>query len=86
MRYPQFTGTEPCTEIGTEVFFPSIDEPVKSFNLDQAKGVCTGCPSIEPCFQYALQHNVVGVWGGTTYAERNRMRKEMNIHPIPVVP
>lgn len=40
------------------------------------KVLCARCPLQRPCLQYALDHDVVGVWGGTTRKERMRLRRQ----------
>lgn len=41
-----------------------------------AKTVCRECPVREACLEYALAAaETFGVWGGTSYAERKRMRR-----------
>jgi hypothetical protein len=36
---------------------------------DQARNICAGCPVKQPCLQDG-QHEVFGMWGGLTPAER----------------
>lgn len=50
-----------------------------------AKQVCNRCPVIGECLQFALvfdEHEVIGVWGGTTGAERRRIRRHIGLHPV----
>jgi WhiB family redox-sensing transcriptional regulator len=53
----------------------------------QAALICQGCPVKRKCLDYALDwdrehpdyyERIVGVWGGTTEAERRKMLKEEN--------
>ncbi|MGE3445908.1 MAG: WhiB family transcriptional regulator [Acidimicrobiia bacterium] len=38
--------------------------------------ICAACPVCAACLDYALEHpQLVGVWGGTTEAERRRLRQ-----------
>jgi WhiB family transcriptional regulator, redox-sensing transcriptional regulator len=37
-----------------------------------AKAVCTRCIVRTECLRYALDNNLVGIWGGLTLAERRR--------------
>lgn len=38
---------------------------------------CRGCPVINDCLNYALQHpELEGVWGGTTTAQRADLRRQ----------
>ncbi len=46
--------------------------------------LCQRCPLTNPCLDYALDHDVKGVWGGTTYAQRQRMRHIGRQAPEPV--
>lgn len=48
----------------------------------EQKKYCTDCPVINQCLDYALNVRVLGVWGGTTPEERNKLREEYNINPI----
>ena len=60
-----------CTETDPEAFFPEHGEQ----NHD-AKRVCGACPVVAECLAFALAGNVgYGVWGGTTAAERYKLRR-----------
>lgn len=43
-------------------------------NRARAKAVCGTCPLQAACLRWALESNAEGVWGGTTTAERTRIR------------
>jgi WhiB family redox-sensing transcriptional regulator len=36
--------------------------------------LCNSCPVRTDCLRYALREDVVGVFGGTTYRQRERLR------------
>jgi hypothetical protein len=41
--------------------------------------LCSTCPVIKPCLAEGLKHDYrddVGVWGGTTVEQRNRIRRK----------
>jgi hypothetical protein len=41
--------------------------------------LCSGCPVIRECLAEGMTHDYrddVGVWGGTTVEQRNRMRRK----------
>jgi len=61
-----------CVEIGTDIFFPADPN-----NWREAKIACAMCPVSNECLEYALKENVLGIWGGTTDKERQRLRREM---------
>ena len=55
----------------TESFFSYDEEDVA-----RARAVCEGCPVRHECLQMALaDRRLHGVWGGTTEAERQRIRR-----------
>ncbi|HEV2809668.1 MAG TPA: WhiB family transcriptional regulator [Acidimicrobiales bacterium] len=55
----------------SESFFPTRGE-----DLNQARRVCAGCQVRSECLDYALEHGIRhGVWGGTSEAERRRIRQ-----------
>lgn len=42
----------------------------------RAKAICTGCPVVAECGQYALENDErFGVWGGLSEHDRRRLRK-----------
>ncbi len=44
------------------------------------KRICMNCPVREPCLAYALARpELVGCWGGTGDAERQRMRESLGL-------
>jgi hypothetical protein len=50
--------------------------------VEQAKAICSECPFVEPCFVYAMQNDVYGIWGNTTENERRNFRRRNRI-PAP---
>jgi WhiB family redox-sensing transcriptional regulator len=49
------------------VFYPRRLTPGA---VDYAKQFCDRCPITDDCRNYALTHELIGIWGGTTEAER----------------
>ncbi len=59
-----------CVGVDPDLFFPVRGGPVK-----QAKAVCAGCQVRAECLEFAVRTNqTVGIWGGTSYRERRRLR------------
>jgi WhiB family redox-sensing transcriptional regulator len=58
-----------CREIDAELFFPENTTP------SAARKACALCTVQTECLEYALQRPVMGVWGGTTEKERQRLRR-----------
>lgn len=79
--YPDFKskGPTPCSQVDPEIFFPDPEilgnaEEARRVSRE-AKKVCAGCPYLAECFQWALDENEPGVWGGTTERERNTFKR-----------
>ena len=68
-------GGVQCSQL-PECFFPE-DEPnlyLRRKLIAVAKEVCDDCPVKARCFDYALSAGMVGIWGGTTAEERQKLR------------
>lgn len=60
-----------CAPLPTEVFFPHKPD------FTQAKAVCADCPVRIECLQFALRTDQPdGVWGGLSFAERQRVLRK----------
>lgn len=82
MKYPAFTGTEPCTQIGVEHFYTEGDNS-GWVNLDKIRAICATCPMQQPCLEWALAApERYGIWGGTTERERTRIRRNRRMTAV----
>jgi WhiB family transcriptional regulator, redox-sensing transcriptional regulator len=64
-----------CSAIQHSLFFPLGD--TDQARIDQAKAICADCAVTDDCLRYALETNQqVGIWGGTTEAERKSLRRK----------
>lgn len=79
--YPSFDGSQLCRQFDPEFYFPEYGMPVES---RLAKQMCHGCPFKAPCLEYAMAIQVWGIWGGTTEAERRRIRKRTGQVAVPI--
>jgi WhiB family redox-sensing transcriptional regulator len=60
-----------CRETDPEAFYPDRGE-----SAQEALSVCRRCPVTAECLAFALAHDErFGVWGGTTEADRQRLRR-----------
>ena len=54
---------------------PAIFFPTTGHTLKPAKAICAGCPAKAQCLEYAVPNrHLTGVWGGTSYKERTKIR------------
>lgn len=75
---PDFGGRQDCTGLDPDLFFP--DAPgQEQFRAREVAALCGSCPVRDACLEYALANNVVGVWAGTTTAERRDLRRRAGI-------
>lgn len=56
-----------CDGVDTSVFYP---RRLTRGAIDYAKRFCDQCPITDDCRAYASIHDLEGIWGGTTEAER----------------
>ena len=70
--YPHFDGTQTCQDpspAAAAAFSGTIGA-----DPGPALALCTECPFVDECRDWALTHDVYGVWGGTTDADRDEIR------------
>jgi hypothetical protein len=87
-RYPDFDGTQVCAQADPEDFFPEVGG-----SPEGAKTICRGgttgyrppCAFLNECLSYALMHDVVGVWGGTSGKQRLMWRRANGVTAFPVM-
>lgn len=61
----------PCQVTDPEMWFGTEDESIR---FKAAKQLCTTCPAIQACANYALAANEqFGVWGGLSPMERDKL-------------
>jgi WhiB family redox-sensing transcriptional regulator len=58
-----------CRRDVPEAYFSAATQASKQKCLRQ-------CPVREQCLEYALEHNLIGIWGGTSAKERRRIKAE----------
>lgn len=80
--YPDFfkEGDPPCSTTDPEAFFPQDKEGYRVaqyYNKSGAKSICKECPYVIECLTYAIKHDEMGIWGGTTEGERKRIRRSL---------
>ena len=79
-----FTDQANCIGIDVNMFF--TEEDSSTFQEENfLKRTCAACSVKSECLDYALNHSVQGWWGGTSEVQRKRLRKQLNINPIPVI-
>ena len=59
-----------CVGESLDVFFPENDRWAEK----RAKDICAVCLVRAQCMDYALKYDEVGIWGGTTQRERNKIK------------
>jgi len=79
-KYPEFDGSQICAQTEPELWFPTADRQTGRL----AKSLCSSCPWLNPCLDYALFTDVVGIWGGKTERERSQMRIALKIKVEPL--
>lgn len=81
--YPDFfdKGEPPCSSSDPDLFFPEPNTPNAAMITKMAKKTCSECPYLAECLEWALKADEIGIWGGTTEAERRRMKRGIVLKP-----
>lgn len=73
--HPSWTENASCREIGTEVFFPELNDA----NWVQARGICRRCAVLPDCVDWVMalelgadNKNRFGITAGMSPLERKR--------------
>lgn len=65
-----------CSGYPNTLFFPATESPDDG-SLEKAVAICSVCPVIDDCLEYALETNQrSGIWGGTSEKERKTLRRK----------
>lgn len=74
-RPPHWTEFAACQYVDADLWFPE-----KGGSPLSAMRICMGCEVRAECLEYALRGNEQsGIWGGTSEAQRRRMRAELGL-------
>ena len=63
-----------CQGEDPELFFPIGASGPALYQISAARAVCRRCAVARMCLTYALETGQAGIWGGTTWEERQAMR------------
>lgn len=78
-----FTDSANCVGIDVNMFF--TEDGSSTFQEENfLKRTCAACPVKAECLDYALNHAVLGWWGGTSEYQRKQLRKKLNIVAEPL--
>lgn len=69
-----------CESEDSDLFFSEVPSEVAA-----AIAICATCPIIEKCLQVALDSGEFGVWGGTTYTEREPLVATLSPTGLPTL-
>jgi WhiB family redox-sensing transcriptional regulator len=91
IEIPKFIleGDAACSQTDPEIFFPmEIEDSSGNIisstyaHLKAAKEICSSCPLVTSCLAYALKHDELGVWGGTTESQRKYMKRYAGVRAL----
>jgi WhiB family redox-sensing transcriptional regulator len=81
-NYPVFEdhGIPVCATTDPEIFFPEKgSKGQSSYIVNAARRICNTCPYKNPCLEWAVVHDEMGIWGGTTQKERRVHRRKLKV-------
>lgn len=65
------TTTPSCATVDSRPFFAEYTGESPA----DAKRICSRCPLLDLCREWAIENSEVGIWGGTTERERKVARR-----------
>lgn len=71
-----------CLGMDPDLFFPSQGEAL----APEVEAACRRCMVRSDCLEYALSHERLGYWAGTTEKTRKRMRRALGIQVVEPAP
>jgi len=75
-KYPAFTGQEACASVGSELF--CTDE--RDFtHYPELNKICSACPLLVSCFNWALHNEDHNYWGASSALERRELRRSLKL-------
>jgi len=76
-KFPTFLGdlVPVCSQTDPEIFFPELGRGATP-ETRLAKAICSECPVVVKCLQFALDNGELGIWGGTTNDDRRRIKRD----------
>jgi hypothetical protein len=67
-----------CAQVDTAIFFPP-----KGGSTKPAKRVCSLCPALDVCREYAVTRDErFGIWGGLSERQRTAERRQRGLPPV----
>jgi hypothetical protein len=77
------SDTPNCESTDVELFFVPDGQGTYS-EIKALQRICNACVVKTECLEYSLKYNVLGYWGNTTENQRHKLRRQLNITPIPM--
>ena len=75
IKAPSFDGTQLCAQVDPELFFPNTAGEANRVKKI-VKKLCSSCEFQTLCLEYALDNDVLGIWGGMLDSERMRIKSQ----------
>jgi WhiB family redox-sensing transcriptional regulator len=64
-----------CRGLDVANFYPDLYDATSIPQMAHVLAVCDGCKVLMDCLEYAIDNEALGVWGGSTPRERDRIRR-----------
>lgn len=83
------TALAACRGHNVAVFYPDPEQAKhRSYAnlMADAVKICSTCDVKDPCLEYAIENEPMGIWGGTTEMQRHRLRLLRGVQLPPLRP
>lgn len=70
---PDWRDDAACLGTDPDIFWADEDEQMRPARLRYVTSIfCDRCPVRQQCYDYAKTNQLLGIWGGRWFTERNR--------------
>ena len=82
---PKFDGTQSCYSTDVESFYPLVgNSDPRTEDMQYVLKLCNSCPFKQQCFEWAICHEIHGIWGGTSENYRKQFRAKNKVGVVPL--
>lgn len=79
IKRPNYDGTQNCYGLDTSFFYIETTTKGKEPHYEMLRTICSDCPFLSECAEYAIVHEKSGFWGGLTAFQRRKIRETRKI-------
>lgn len=83
VKRPAYDGSQNCFGLDIDFFYQEEGDTDRKIGTkgihDTLRRICSTCPFLDECREYAIYHEGYGFWGGMSENQRRNYRREHKI-------